>query len=246
MSIQLSDKTTVRELVGRHPATRQVFEEHGIDYCCGGGKCLADAARESGIDLAGLTADLQKVLRAEPTKKDQGERDWFAAPLGELAQHILDKHHVYMHSAMPRIRELLKKVLRAHGANHGAMLQEVQRLFAGLDEEIAAHLMKEEQVLFPYIQALDDSAREGTSRPKACFDSVRAPIQQMEREHENAGQALEQIGAVTEGYTLPEDACPTFSALYEELQRMGTDLHEHIHLENNILFPRAIEMEGAA
>jgi len=246
MNVPVSDKTTVRELVGRHPATREVFERHGVDYCCGGGKCLADAARESGADLAGLTADLKKALQAKPAGKVRVERDWFAASLSELAQHILDTHHVYTKSAMPRIGELLRKVLRAHGPRHGAMLEQVRRLFEGLDEEIAAHLMKEERMLFPYIQALDDGARAGAGRPESCFGTVRAPIQQMEQEHEHAGDALEQIRTITGGYTLPADACPTFAALYTELQRLEADLHEHIHLENNILFPRAIKAEETA
>jgi regulator of cell morphogenesis and NO signaling len=143
------------------------------------------------------------------------------------------------------MRELLKKVLRAHGPRHGDVLNQVQALFSALDEEITAHLSKEENVLFPYLASSDAHARGDGARPVACFPTVRAPIQQMQHEHENAGQALERIRKVTGNYALPQDACPTFAALYQELRQMEADLHQHIHLENNILFPRAIEIEKA-
>ena len=135
-------------------------------------------------------------------------------------------------------------VLKAHAAHHGDVLRQVQALFDALNAELSSHLMKEEQVLFPYIVALEMHFRDGTAKPQAPFGSARNPIRQMEHEHESAGQALAKLREVTNNYTLPPDACPTFKAMYEELQRMEADLHQHIHLENNILFPRAIELEG--
>jgi regulator of cell morphogenesis and NO signaling len=246
MANQVTAQTIVRDLAGRYPTTLKVLEDYGVDYCCGGDKTLADAAQESGAELDLLVAALQAALQTLPSKAVQPTKDWYAAPLSDLINHILEVHHVYMHQALPKITDLLKKVLHAHGARHGAMLNQAQAVFAALNEELTPHLAKEETVLFPYMVAADTHARGQGPKPVACFPTVRAPIQQMEREHEDAGRALEKLRAVTGNYALPQDACPTFAALYAELQRMEADLHQHIHLENNILFPRAIEMEGAA
>ena len=243
MTIQIDGKMTVRDLVGRYPQTRPVFEEHGIDYCCGGGKCLADVANEHGLKLPALVDALEKTLQAEPGKAEATDKDWYAAPLGELVSHIVETHHGYMKTALPRLRSLVPTVLKAHAAHHGDVLRQVQDLFKALDAELSSHLMKEEQVLFPYIVAVDAHVREGAPKPQAPFGSARNPIRQMEHEHESAGEALAKLREVTNNYTLPPDACPTFRAMYEELQRMEADLHQHIHLENNILFPRAIELE---
>jgi regulator of cell morphogenesis and NO signaling len=245
MSIQVTAQTVVRDLAGRYPATLKVFEDHGIDYCCGGDKCLAEAAQESGAELGAVVAALQAALSAAPSKAAQPEKDWYGASLSDLINHIVDTHHAYMKKALPQVRDLLKKVLRAHGPRHGELLHQVEALFAALDEEITAHLSKEENVLFPYIASADAHARGKGAKPVACFPTVRAPIQQMQHEHENAGQALERIREITGNYTLPADACPTFAALYEALEQMEADLHRHIHLENNILFPRALETEKA-
>jgi regulator of cell morphogenesis and NO signaling len=244
MMIQVDDKMTVRELVGRYPQTQRVFEKNGIDYCCGGGKCLAEAARERGLNLPVLVDVLEKALQATTDMGDTADKDWYSAPLSELVKHIVEVHHGYMKTALPRLRSLVPTVLKAHGARHGDVLHQVQDLFNALDAELSGHLMKEEQVLFPYIVALEMNVRDGTPKPQACFGSVHSPIGQMEHEHESAGQALAKLREVTCDYALPQDACPTFRAMYDELQRMEADLHQHIHLENNILFPRTIELEG--
>ena len=244
MSVQIDGKTTVRELVGRYPHTRKVFDDLGIDYCCGGGQSLADAASRHGLKLPALLDALQESLRASPGAAEVTGRDWYAAPLGELVNHIVDVHHGYMKKALPRLGSLVQKVLHAHGAQHGAMLRQVHNLFGALNAELTPHLMKEEQILFPYIAALEAHVGEGSTKMAAPFGSVRNPIQQMEHEHESAGKMLARLREVTGNYELPPDACPTFAALYGELQQMEADLHQHIHLENNILFPRAMELEG--
>lgn len=244
MTIQVDGKMTVRDLVGRYPQTRPVFEKHGIDYCCGGGKCLTDAATEHGLELPALVDALEKALQTAPSKAGVTDKDWYAAPLGELVKHIVEAHHGYMKTALPRLRSLVPTVLKAHGAHHGDVLRQVQNLFQILDAELSNHLMKEEQVLFPYIVAAEAHRQGGSESPSACFGSVGNPIRQMEHEHESAGAALAKLREATYDYALPPDACPTFRAMYEELQRMEADLHQHIHLENNILFPRAIELEG--
>jgi regulator of cell morphogenesis and NO signaling len=246
MTIQVDGKMTVRDLVGRYPQTRSVFEKHGIDYCCGGGKCLTDVANEHGLKLPTLLDALGKTLQAGPGKAEATDKDWYAARLGELVSHIVEVHHGYMKTALPRLRSLVPTVLKAHGAHHGDVLRQVQDLFNALDAELSSHLMKEEQVLFPYFAAVEAHVREGAPKPQAPFGSARNPIRRMEHEHESAGVTLAKLREVTHDYALPADACPTFRAMYEELQRMEADLHQHIHLENNILFPRAIELEDAS
>ncbi len=243
MTIHVDEKATVRDLVGRYPQTRPVFEKHGIDYCCGGGKALADAARECGQELPKLIDALKEALDRPTGEAETAERDWYAASLGELIRHIVDKHHAYMKASLPRLRSLISAVLKAHAAQHGDMLRHVQAIFNDLDEEIGGHLMKEEQVLFPFIIAAEASVQQGLPLRSAPCGSVCHPIQQMEHEHESAGRALASLREVTGDYALPPDACATFRAMYEALRQMEADLHQHIHLENNILFPRAIDME---
>jgi regulator of cell morphogenesis and NO signaling len=244
MTTPVDGETKVRDLVGRYPQTRVVFEKHEIDYCCGGDKSLAEAARQRGLVLPALIDALEKALQATTNEPDATDKDWYAASLGELVNHIVEKHHAYMKTALPRLRLLVATVLKAHGAHHGDILRQVQTLFNSLDAEITSHLMKEEQVLFPFILEADSHIQDGLPKPASSCGSVRHPIQQMEYEHESAGQALAKLREVTHDYALPTDACPTFAAMYEELQRMESDLHQHIHLENNILFPRAIALES--
>jgi regulator of cell morphogenesis and NO signaling len=243
MPLQVDGKMTVRDLVGHYPQTRPVFEEHGIDYCCGGGKCLTEVASEHGLKLPALVDALENALQTASSEAKATEKDWYTAPLGELVNHIVQVHHGYMKTALPRLRSLVPTVLKAHGAHHGDTLHLVQDLFKALDTELSSHLMKEEQVLFPYIVALETHVREGAPKPHAPFGTARNPIRQMEHEHESAGEVLAKLREVTCDYALPGGACPTFSAMYEELQRMEGDLHQHIHLENNILFPRTVELE---
>ncbi len=243
MTIAISDDTTVRNLVGRFPQTRPVFEKYGIDYCCGGGKCLAEAADGAGATVPELLAALQAAVAA-PADRVATDRNWFEAPLHELVDHILKTHHAYVKDALPRISGLLRKVQHAHGTRHGDMLREVNAHFKLLDEELTSHMMKEEMILFPNVVAAEAHRQGSGPPPSGCFGTVRNPIRQMEAEHEAAGEALRQIRKVTGGYVPPSDACATFRALYEELEQFEKDLHEHVHLENNILFPRAIEAEA--
>jgi iron-sulfur cluster repair di-iron protein len=187
MSIQIDGKTTVRELVGRYPQTRKVFEQHGIDYCCGGGRCLAEAAQESQAALPDLVRDIEAALLAAAAKPVTAETNWYEAPLRELIDHILQSHHAYMHEALPRIKELLRKVLHAHGARHGVMLRQLHDLYNSLDTELTSHLRKEEEVLFPYIVNAEAHRQGGSEKPSACFGLLRrrtsVPMHGNERQH---------------------------------------------------------------
>jgi len=241
--IRVDGTTTVRDLVGRYPQTRPVFEERGIDYCCGGGQSLADAAQKHDAELPALVAALEEALQTPPKTSKPIDKDWYAVPLQELVNHIVGVHHTYMKKELPRLRTLEKKVLNAHGAKHGEMLRKAHVLFVALETDLSDHLAQEEKVVFPQIVVADTRAHEKASRRVASAASIRNPIGELEQEHDSAGQLLAKLRKATDNYTLPPDACPTFKALYDGLQGMEADLHQHIHLENNVLFPRVLELE---
>jgi regulator of cell morphogenesis and NO signaling len=243
MHAALPEHLTVGALVARHPETRNVLEKFGIDYCCGGDQTLDTAAEQKQVDPDRLRGAINEALAAGGDSET--ESNWLDAPPDKLVEHIEQRHHTYMKSALPRIEQLFETVLAAHGEQHGDTLQSARRVFASLKAEIEEHLWKEEHILFPYIRAA--AAHAGGREEKPCLHcgTVENPVCQMRSEHDNAGHALEQLRRITSNYEPPEDACQRFRALYDELQTLEADLHEHIHLENNILFPRSIELEKA-
>ena len=242
--VTIDETRTVRDLVVGHPETREVLESFGIDYCCGGGNTLADAVAKTGRDMAAVVSVLQEAVNRAGLSEQGRGRDWSAAGLTELADHIEATHHAFMKRSLPRLEDLFDKVLRAHGSRHGDMLLPLQATFEALRSEIEMHLMKEEQILFPYIRQMEASVNQTGRVPPMHCGTVQNPVRQMEVEHENAGEALARMRSITDDYALPADACPTFGALFEGLGELEADLHEHIHLENNILFPRAVAMEA--
>jgi regulator of cell morphogenesis and NO signaling len=234
--------TTVGDVATRIPAAKTAFERLGIDYCCGGGRKLLADLKQKGITVGQLVDAIQQTAS---DRTDRADRDWSTASVTELAEHVLATHHVFMKRELPRISGLLAKVAAAHGERHGRMLGELAATFQGLRDEIEQHLLKEERILFPMIIATDAFLSGHGERPVSHCGSVLNPIRQMESEHENAGQALARMRELTSNYQLPDDACLTFATLYETLDAMEKDLHEHIHLENNILFPSAAALEAA-
>jgi regulator of cell morphogenesis and NO signaling len=230
----LTPDRTVGQIAAGLPASARVFEKHGIDYCCGGRIPVTEACRRLGIDIDSLLAEIDAVAQLpaeDPT-------DWTVAPLPALIDHILATHHVYMKAQLPRLEAMLEKVLQAHGDRHGDTLRAVEAVFAPMKAELDGHLAKEEMILFPLIRRLADGRKEGFH----C-GSVQNPIRVMLYEHDSAGDGLAELRRLTGGYTPPAGACNTFRALYFELAELERDLHRHIHLENNVLFPRAVELE---
>jgi regulator of cell morphogenesis and NO signaling len=225
---------TVRELAVEIPNATRVFEKLGIDYCCGGHKSLAEACATANLSVD----EVARSFDASGSAQTDNQRDWNTAPIGELVDHILHQHHAYVKSETPRLQALLTKVVSVHRANHPE-LSRVQAAFGELAAELAAHLRKEEQVLFPYLKQMGSGAGCGPS----CFGTVQNPIRVMMMEHDGAGEKLGQMRQATNHYTLPGDACSSYGALFRSLQEFEQDLHQHIHLENNILFPRALELE---
>lgn len=231
---------TVREIALNQPSSIRVFEQFGIDYCCGGRKSLAIACTEQDIEVGAVLAALASAA-SEPNPE---QTDWSKSSLESLIGHIVSQHHEYVKKELPRLDELAQKVLAAHGS-HRLELAEIQSVLQGLDQELMQHLMKEEQILFPYIAQLERAQDTGSARPHGCFGTVANPISMMVREHDGAGELLAELRKLSSNFTPPQDACPTYHAFYAGLSEFEQDLHQHIHLENNILFPRAIAMETA-
>jgi len=225
---------TVGELVVARPSRARVFEKLGIDYCCGGKRPLQEVCRERNLDYAAVVDELNREQNAPA----QHERSWASASLTDLCDHIEQTHHQYLKQELPRLEFLTTKVASRHGDKRPALV-EVQRVFAELKAEMDSHMMKEERVLFPLCRQLDAA----DELPAMHCGSVGNPIEVMIREHEHAGDALAQIRALTENYACPPDACNTYRALFDSLEHLERDLHEHVHKENNILFPKAIRLE---
>jgi regulator of cell morphogenesis and NO signaling len=231
MAIQISPDATVADVAVLNPGVTRVFEKYGIDYCCGGRNTIREATGKAGVALEEL---MQSLDRNCSDAAPLAERDWNQAPLGDLITHILDAHHVFIRRESPRIEGLLAKVVNRHGANHPE-LKELQDVFGAMSQELAMHLLKEEQVLFPLIERLVAGAP--APMPLHC------PVSRMFEEHEDAGELLQSIRRLTSNFTLPPEACMSYRALYQALEEFERDLHQHIHLENNILFPKAIRLE---
>jgi regulator of cell morphogenesis and NO signaling len=229
---------TVRELATANPAAVRVFEKYRIDYCCGGYRPLAEACGERGISTDAVLAELAAL-----TPSGEPGRDWSSAGLAELVAHIVSRHHGYLKQELPALEAAMEKVVAKHGPKYPDMLPRMAQVFAGLKAELELHLHKEEAVLFPAILELEaaEAARRAAVLPP--FGTVRNPIRMMEHEHDSAGQALAALRSLSHDYAVPDDACPTFRGLFHRLEEMERDLHTHIHLENNILFPRAAALE---
>jgi len=238
--MSVSTAKTVRELALEFPNATRVFEKLGIDYCCGGNKSLEEACTS-----ANLSADevLKSLASGRPAAAvNQEDRNWQTEPLSDLVAHIIGKHHKYTREEIARLGPLFDKVCSVHGANHAELFR-LRTGFQGLAQELSSHMMKEEMVLFPYIVRMEEAVirREPVLPPP--FGTVQNPVTMMMHEHDAAGEALRAMRQASAGYTPPGDACVSFRTLYKALEEFETDLHQHIHLENNILFPRALEME---
>jgi regulator of cell morphogenesis and NO signaling len=229
-------ENTVGEVVRSRPALSRVFEEEGIDYCCGGKKSLLEVCRDKGLDPQSLLTKLQQF---EEKPRQRAVIDPETLSLAELVNHIEETHHTYLRTELPRIDKITKKVASVHGEKD-SRLEQVRQTFLELSAEISSHMMKEEQVLFPLVRQLEAS----DEAPVFHCGSLANPIRQMEVEHDGAGGALKSLRSLTDGYEPPEWACNTYRAMLDALVQLETDLHQHIHKENNVLFPRVLEKEA--
>jgi regulator of cell morphogenesis and NO signaling len=236
--MNLTPETRVAEIATSNPATIRIFQRFGIDFCCGGKRPLQEVCAEKHITFGELSTALEQA--GQPNGSGMPEAD---APLAELIRFIVGKYHADLRTELPRLGQMTAKVLDVHGEKHPDVLPALAATFRGLREELESHMMKEERILFPYVERLEALDADGQRLPASPFGSIQAPIGMMEHEHESAGQALARLRELTAGYVPPEGACNTFRGLYHGLAELEKALHEHIHLENNVLFPRAARLE---
>lgn len=230
---------TVRDYAIQTPQTIPVFEKLGIDYCCGGNRPLGEACAATNLNVDEVLKSLETAL-AEPVRPS--DRELRAGSLAELISHVVRTHHVYVRAHVPEIRTLLEKVYAKHGTSHPE-LEKIRNVFHDLGQDLMTHLLKEENILFPYIERMEEAVVQGDPILPPPFGTVANPVRKMEHEHDSAGAALKALRELSQGYTAPADACTSFRALYTALENFEKDLHQHVHLENNVLFPRALELE---
>lgn len=228
---------TIGDYVTENIKTAHVFKKHGIDFCCGGGITLEKACEQKGLKIQDVEQELAEInLQKDPSFNfDKWE-------LSFLIDYIVNEHHTYVKESIPIIMEYAKKVARVHGQNYPEVVK-VYQIFSMVAEELNAHLQKEEMVLFPFIRELEMAKKESRAHALPPFGTVNNPIRMMEHEHENAGDAFKEIAKLTNDYNPPPGACNTFRALYAKLEEFEDDLHQHVHLENNILFRKAALLE---
>lgn len=236
----VATEKTVRDLAVENPAATRVFERFGIDYCCGGNQPLEQACQRAGVSLDDVIDSLE--MEEETARTAKQVHDWQSEPLSELIAHIKNTHHKYTREEIVRLTALLQKVCSVHGKNHPE-LSDIQSTFRGLAQELSTHMMKEEMVLFPYISRMEEAVAQREPLLPAPFGTVANPVAMMEHEHDSAGNALRNIRQASHDFQAPADACVSYQTLYKALLVFEADLHQHIHLENNILFPGAIVME---
>lgn len=229
--------TIISHLVASDYRTATVFKQNRIDFCCNGNKSIGDACEQKKVDTDKLVSQLNNVTQ----QKNTGVIDYNAWPPDLLADYIEKKHHRYVAQKIEEIMPFLNKVMRVHGDRHPELL-EIGQLFEGSAEELTSHMKKEEAVLFPYIRKMVQAQQEGNA-VQAPFGTVQNPIRMMMHEHDTEGDRFRKISSLSNDYTTPEDACNTYRVTFALLKEFEEDLHLHIHLENNILFPKSIALE---
>lgn len=237
----LSTTTTVREWAVDMPGATRIFEKFKIDYCCGGSTPLARACEKAGVGVG----EVVRLLGEAGNSESEGDvsTDLQTLSLTELTAYIVNKHHVFTREEIERLQALLAKVCSVHGENHTELFR-LNAVFQKLCAELEPHMMKEERMLFPYIVAMEEAVTGKSAPPRPPFGTVRNPVRMMMYEHDAAGDLLREMRQLSNGYATPPDVCISYQTLYQALEAFEQDLHQHIHLENNILFPRALELEN--
>jgi regulator of cell morphogenesis and NO signaling len=227
----------VSAIAAAHPATVAVFQRHDMNFCCGGGISIADACLDRGIDESAFLAELHASLSAPA-----GEPAWQTASLAALTSHLQARYHEPLRAELPRIGDLLARVLRRHGETYPAMLLPLTERFQELTNELLQHLRKEEVVLFPAIVALEAAATARDGRNYGRWLWIEEPIRAMQAEHSSAQAKFAAIRKATDGYALPAGACPTFRGLFFGLQELERDVRAQMALEDEVVFPRAVAL----
>ena len=231
-----TNEETLGQIAVKDLRKAEVFKKYGLDFCCGGKKTVKEACAEKGID----PAEVEQAL-------NQADKNFVTRPLPYnewtpdfLADYIVQTHHHYVRQSLPDLVAYATKVASVHGGHHPE-LHQIRNLVSEVNAEMSSHMVKEEKVLFPYIKEL--VRHNGKATHAESFGSVQSPINMMEEEHESVGKALEDIRALSNNFMVPADGCASYKLLFHMLEEFESDLHIHVHLENNILFPKALELE---
>lgn len=230
---------TLGQIASKDLRKAEVFKKYGLDFCCGGKKTVKEACAEKGIDVTKVEQELQTADKNISTARPLPYNDW---SLDFLADYIVNTHHSYVKKTIPDLRVYASKVASVHGNRHPELLA-ISQLTDEVCNELSSHLIKEETILFPYIKQIVNSKNNGTPVQNKNFNTIQNPINMMEHEHEVVGKNLDKMRQLSNNYSLPEDACASYSYLFKTLDEFENDLHIHIHLENNILFPKALALE---
>jgi regulator of cell morphogenesis and NO signaling len=231
MSTQINIEPTIGEIVANDFRAASLFRDAGIDFCCGGNKSLSDACKEKGADESHLIQQLE-ALEQTPVSFALNFKEW---ELGFLSDYIVNTHHKFVLKNLPELVFYTRKIANVHGDHHPELL-EVASLFSKINEELLQHLKNEEEVLFP---AIKEAEKNATAQVKA---TIVSEITRMQGEHEFAGGAMDKINVLTNNYLIPDDACNTYRVSLKLLEQFEDDLHIHVHLENNILYPKALKL----
>jgi regulator of cell morphogenesis and NO signaling len=232
-ALEITAHTLVADIAAHHPRSIEVFERHGIDFCCGGRRSLGEACREHGARVEAVAAEIAAAAAREVPE----DRVFTDAPLGALLDHIVSRYHAPLREDLPRLGRMADKVAEVHGARHPE-LHDLARAYRGLRDELEPHLGAEEERVFPAVRRLAEAGAEA--------EDVQGALHGLEEEHDRAGAALARLRALSRGFAVPDDGCTTYRALYEGLVRFERELHEHVHLENNVLFPRVVSLRARA
>ena len=238
MNISQIQSKTLKEIVTDNFQTAAVFEKFNLDFCCRGGKTIDQACTDKGINSQSVFNELSLVAQSDHGTSTRFE-EWEP---NVLIEYIVKNHHSYVRKMIPILYTHTQKIAKVHGSNHPEVI-EIAKHFEAVAIELQQHMAKEEQMLFPFVASLYNSKKKNTPFIAPHFGTVRNPIRMMESEHQNAGDEMYSIRALSNGYAPPVDACTTYKVTYQEIQDFERDLHEHVHLENNILFPKAVALE---
>ncbi|AZA60145.1 iron-sulfur cluster repair di-iron protein [Chryseobacterium sp. Ch-15] len=227
----------IGDIVAEDFRTAAIFKKYGIDFCCKGGRTIEEACGPRNLDSDQIYSDIENL-----PKTDGNSIDFNSWPLDLLADYVEKTHHRYVEEKTPVLQQFLDKLCKVHGALHPELF-EIRDLFFASAQDLASHMKKEELMLFPFIKNMVRAQIEGMAIPQPPFGSVENPVNMMKHEHTVEGERLRKIAELTDEYTPPADACNTYKVTFAMLQDFENDLHKHIHLENNILFPKAIQLE---
>lgn len=240
-NMKILDQNTQKQIgqfVADDYRTAAIFSKHNIDFCCNGNRTIAEACDKKGIDSTILMNEINTVLNTSRNETI----DYKSWPLDLLVDYIVKKHHRYVEAKIPVLRQFLDKLCKVHGERHPE-LYKINELFTASAGELASHMKKEELILFPFVKKMVTAESDHSALQSPQFDTIENPIAMMMEEHDNEGQRFRDISELTDNYNPPSDACNTYKATYAMLEEFEKDLHLHIHLENNILFPEAIKLE---